>query len=163
MSEEQPPIQNSHPTSSGGLFLRIAFVVLALAGVVDDSDARDQGDFGRPIAGYGSGSFGRAFFEHIEQARTTVSHSEPVTVAAEQGVIGLIVYLGLLVCALGTLLGSHPGRSLIRIVAAACFIAILVDSFGYTGFVIDPATWALLGLGIAARRDPPGDSATIPA
>jgi len=136
---------------------------LALAGVSDDPDARDQGDFGRPIAGYGSGSFGRAFFEHIEQARTTVSHSEPVTVAAEQGVIGLIVYVGLLACALATLLGSHPGRSLIRIVAAACFIAILVDSFGYTGFVIDPATWALLGLGIAARRDPPGDSATIPA
>jgi O-antigen ligase len=135
---------------------------LALAGVIDDPDARDQGDFGRPITGYGSGSFGRAFFEHIEPARTTVSHSEPVTVAAEQGVIGLIVYVGLLVCALATLLGSHPGRSLMRIVAAACFVAILVDSFGYTGFVIDPATWALLGLGITARRDPPGDSATIP-
>ena len=83
---------------------------LALAGVLDDDDARDQGDFGRPIAGYGSGSFGRAFFEHIEQARTTVSHSEPVTVAAEQGVIGLVVYVGLLVAALATLLG-WPARA----------------------------------------------------
>jgi putative inorganic carbon (HCO3(-)) transporter len=134
---------------------------LALAGVLDDEDARDQGDIGRPIAGYGSGSFGRAFFEHIEQARTTVSHSEPVTVAAEQGAIGLLVYVGLLVAALATLLGGHPGRSLTRIVAAACFVAIVVDSFGYTGFVIDPATWALLGLGIAVRGDPPEGSTTI--
>ena len=134
---------------------------LALAGVVDDEDARDQGDFGRPIAGYGSGSFGRAFFEHVEQARTTVSHSEPITVAAEQGAIGFVVYVALLVAALVTLLGGQPGRSLIRIVAAACFVAILVDSFGYTGFVIDPAVWALLGLGVAARGDPPEDSATI--
>ena len=59
-------------------------------------------------------------------------------------------------------MAPHPGRSLMRIVAAACFVAILVDSFGYTGFVIDPATWALLGLGIVARRDPPADFATIP-
>ena len=40
-----------------------------------------------PVAGWGSGAFGRAFYEHIEQARTTVSHSEPITVAAEQGAI----------------------------------------------------------------------------
>ncbi len=134
---------------------------LALAGVLDDDDARDQGDFGRPIAGYGSGAFGRAFFEHIEQARTTVSHSEPITVAAEQGVIGFVVYLALLVAALATLLGGRPGSSLIRTATAACFAAILVDSFGYTGFVIDPAVWALLGLGVAVRGDPPEDSATI--
>ncbi|MQA76109.1 MAG: hypothetical protein GEU88_17540, partial [Solirubrobacterales bacterium] len=43
----------------------------------------------RPLAGYGSGSFGAAFYDNIERARTTVSHSEPVTVAAEQGAIGV--------------------------------------------------------------------------
>ena len=32
---------------------------------------------------------------HIERAKTTVSHTEPITVAAEQGAIGLIVYLAL--------------------------------------------------------------------
>ena len=98
----------------------------------DDSDARDQGDIGKPIAGYGSGAFGRAFFDHIEQARTTVSHSEPVTVAAEQGVIGLAVYVALLGLRPRDPAG-RPGRSLMRIAAAACFVAILVDSFGYTG------------------------------
>ena len=59
--------------------------------------------------------------------------------------------------------GAGAGGSLARTAVAACFCAILLDSFGYTGFVIDPATWALLGLGIVARGDPPERSATIPA
>jgi putative inorganic carbon (HCO3(-)) transporter len=117
----------------------------------------------RPIAGYGSGSFGRAFYDHIERARTTVSHSEPITVAAEQGAIGFVVYLALLVCALATVLGGGAGRSLARTAVAACFCAIVLDSFGYTGFVIDPAMWALLGLGVALRRNPPEPAATIGA
>jgi putative inorganic carbon (hco3(-)) transporter len=125
----------------------------------------------RPIAGWGSGAFGRAFYEQIEQARTTVSHSEPITVAAEQGAIGLVVYVALLVCALVMVLGAGAGGSLARAAIAACFCAILLDSFGYTGFVIDPAVWALLALGVALRRgaveapdsDPPEASATVPA
>ena len=127
-----------------------------------DRAAGEPEDVGRPIAGYGSGSFGRAFFEHIEPARTTVSHSEPITVAAEQGVIGLRVYGALLVDLAGDCCSARaPGpRSRARSVAA-CFVAILIDSFGYTGFTIDPATWALLGLGVALRRDPPEASATI--
>ncbi len=117
----------------------------------------------RPLAGWGSGAFGRAFFERIEPARTTVSHSEPITVAAEQGVIGLIVYVAMLVCALATVFGAGAGASLARTAVAACFCAILLDSFGYTGFVIDPAVWALLALGVALRLNPPAASATIPA
>ncbi|MFI5121686.1 MAG: O-antigen ligase family protein [Vicinamibacteria bacterium] len=120
-------------------------------------------EVGRPIAGYGSGSFGRAFFENIEPARTTVSHSEPITVAAEQGVIGLLVYGALLVISLVTMIGGGAGASLARTVAAACYVAILFDSFGYTGFTIDPATWALLGLGVALRASPAEPSATIDA
>jgi O-antigen ligase len=133
---------------------------LVLAGLRAPDPTADQ-DVGRPIAGYGSGAFGRAFFEHIEQARTTVSHSEPVNVAAEQGVIGFALYAALLVIALVTMLGAGAGSSLARTVAGACFVAILIDSFGYTGFTTDPATWALLGLGIALRRGPPGRPATI--
>ena len=116
----------------------------------------------RPFAGYGSGSFGAAFYERIERARTTVSHSEPITVAAEQGAVGLVVYAGVVVCALVTLLGGGVGRSIARTAVAACFVAMLVHSLGYAGFAIDPATWALLGVGIALRRGPPEPSATIP-
>jgi putative inorganic carbon (hco3(-)) transporter len=155
----------------------VALVVLLIAGGTPNSDIQsdrsiDSGHADlikggidlaqdRPIAGYGSGSFGRAFFDQIEQARTTVSHSEPITVAAEQGAIGLILYAVLLVVALFTMLGDGAGASLARAAAAACFVTILVDSLGYTGFTTDPATWALLGLGVALRRDPPEASATI--
>lgn len=107
----------------------------------------------RPLAGWGSGSFGAAFSERIERARTTVSHSEPVTVAAEQGLLGLVVYIPLLAAALIVLLGGGAGGSAGR-AAAACFVAMLVHSLGYAGFAIDPATWALLALGISLREAP---------
>lgn len=135
---------------------------LTLAGFREPEPPPAEQDVGRPIAGYGSGSFGRAFYERIEEARTTVSHSEPITVAAEQGAIGLIAYVALLATALVTLLGRRAGASLARTAVAAGFVAMLISSFGYTGFTTDPATWALLALGIALRRDPPEPSATIP-
>ncbi len=160
-------------------FGAVALVALVIAGGTPNSDIQtdrsiDSGHSDlveggielaedRPLAGWGSGAFGRAFYEQIEQARTTVSHSEPITVAAEQGVIGIVVYAALLVSALATVLGGGAGNSLARTAVAACFCAILLDSFGYTGFVIDPATWALLALAVALRRNPPGDTATVPA
>ena len=134
---------------------------LVLAGLRSPAPPPADQDVGRPIGGYGSGSFGRAFFEHIEQARTTVSHSEPVTVAAEQGVIGFALYAALLVVSLIVMLGARAGASLPRAAVGACYVAIVIGSFGYTGFTIDPATWALLALGVALRRGPPGPTATI--
>jgi putative inorganic carbon (hco3(-)) transporter len=106
----------------------------------------------RPVAGWGSGSFGAAFSERIQRGPTTVSHSEPVTVAAEQGAIGLAVYLPLLAVALIVLFGAFPAASSARSAVAACFVVMLVHSIGYAGFTIDPATWALLSVGVALRR-----------
>ncbi len=59
----------------------------------------------RPVQGYGSGSFQAAYRDHRENkdAPVTVSHTEPVTVAAEQGLLGLLLYLALIVVALWTL------------------------------------------------------------
>jgi O-antigen ligase len=105
----------------------------------------------RPVWGWGSGSFGAAFSTHIERAKTTVSHTEPVTVAAEQGGIGLIVYLALVVLALAVLF-TGASATAATAATAACFVAMVVHSLGYAAFTIDPATWALLGLGVALRR-----------
>jgi putative inorganic carbon (HCO3(-)) transporter len=115
----------------------------------------------RPVGGWGSGSFGAAFSRHIERARTTTSHSEPITVAAEQGGIGLVVYVGLVVLALLVLLRG-AGASAAPAAVAACFVAMLVHSLGYAGFAIDPATWALLAVGIALRRHRPAPT-PVPA
>jgi putative inorganic carbon (HCO3(-)) transporter len=106
----------------------------------------------RPVYGFGSGSFGRAFYERIERARTTVSHSEPITVAAEQGAVGLVVYLALLISAFITLLGAGARGSPARSLVAACFVVMFIDSLGYTGFTTDPAMWALVGAGVALRK-----------
>jgi O-antigen ligase len=59
----------------------------------------------RPIWGYGAGSFPRAYSEHAatKKVPVSVSHTEPITVAAEQGLIGLLAYGCLLVVAMWTL------------------------------------------------------------
>jgi O-antigen ligase len=115
----------------------------------------------RPAWGWGSGSFGAAFSRHIERAKTTVSHTEPVTVAAEQGGIGLVVYLALIVVAL-IVLFSGASASAATAAAAACFVAMVVHSLGYAAFAIDPATWGLLGVGVALRRPGAAIAATSP-
>ena len=86
----------------------------------------------RPIQGYGSGSFQAAYRDHRKNkdAPVTVSHTEPVTVAAEQGLIGLAVYLTLIVVALGTLgRGLWSARATpARAAVLAAFVALLVHT-----------------------------------
>jgi O-antigen ligase len=153
--------------AAAAAFGAVGLIVLLLAGGTPHSDIEDVRsiDAGhsslikggvdlaqdRPVYGWGSGSFGRAFYERIERARTTVSHSEPITVAAEQGAIGLVVYIALLVAAFVTLLGAGARGSPARSLVAAAFVVMFIDSLGYTGFTTDPATWALLGVGVALR------------
>jgi O-antigen ligase len=108
----------------------------------------------RPFLGWGSGAFGRAFFDNVREAETTTSHAEPLTVAAEQGVVGLAVYAALIAAILWVLFGSGVGGNPARAAVAACMVAMLVHSLGYAGFAIDPATWALLALGVALHPPP---------
>jgi O-antigen ligase len=105
----------------------------------------------RPVAGWGSGSFGAAFCKEIKCATTVVSHSEPITVGAEQGAIGFVVYVAVVILGLWVVLAGG-GASAATAAVAGSFVAMLAHSLGYAGFTIDPATWALLGLGVALRR-----------
>jgi putative inorganic carbon (HCO3(-)) transporter len=153
----------------GAIFLLVSGTGESDLGSAEDFDTTTSGRVGlvsgglelaedRPIWGWGSGSFGAAFSRQIERARTTVSHSEPITVAAEQGAIGLAVYVALVGLALVVLL-SGAGGSAGTAAAAAGFVTMLVHSLSYAGFAIDPATWALLGLGVALRRIHPAPAA----
>ena len=107
----------------------------------------------RPIGGFGSGSFRREYrrAENASDERATnASHTIPVTVAAEQGAIGLAAYVALLVAALWRLfaaIGRAGELTTARVAVAAAFAALLVHTLLYAAFLEDPLTWALLALG----------------
>jgi putative inorganic carbon (hco3(-)) transporter len=129
-----------------------------------------------PLLGHGSASFSAAFteLEDIPPGKTSVSHNEPVTVAAEQGAVGFLVYLGTLAAAVWTLMagmrslapglgaprdavsdpaGGGPGAlALGRIALVAAFAAMLLHTLGYGAFLTDPLTWTLLAIGGALAR-----------
>lgn len=106
----------------------------------------------RPLEGYGSGSFEREYRRHegrVAPDAATASHTIPVTVAAEQGIVGLLAYLALLAAALARLLGRGAGLSVARSAVAAAFLALVFHTLVYAAFLEDPLTWALLGVGTA--------------
>ena len=110
----------------------------------------------RPVWGYGSGSFAAEYLEHGYGARSdavAASHTIPLTIAAEQGIIGLGVYLALLAAALSRLLHrsrNDPWRAYV----AAGFVAVVVHTWMYASFLEDPVTWALLAVGAVLARRP---------
>jgi putative inorganic carbon (HCO3(-)) transporter len=114
----------------------------------------------RPLQGYGSGSFETQYKAHAARTRataqnaTSASHTIPVTVAAEQGILGLALYVALLVTALLALFNG-AGRSPPRIAVAAAFAALVLHTWTYADFLEDPFTWALLGIGLALARGRP--------
>jgi O-antigen ligase len=105
----------------------------------------------RPLGGYGPGSFSKEYLSHNARAvrgdATSASHAIPITVAAEQGVLGLAAYVALLVAAFGRLF--RGARTPERIGLAACFSALVLHTFAYADFLEDPVTWTLLGIATA--------------
>jgi putative inorganic carbon (HCO3(-)) transporter len=114
----------------------------------------------RPLYGYGSGSFPKAYRQHVKtrKAPVSVSHTEPITVAAEQGLIGLAAYVALVVAALWTMgRGLLRRLSVARAAVLATFVALLVHTMAYAGFFEDPITWVLFATAVslaAATRTP---------
>jgi O-antigen ligase len=120
----------------------------------------------RPLLGYGSGSFGRAYRQERkgnQQQAVSASHTLPVTVAAEQGIVGLVVYVWVLVASFATLFGdagaarappaldggSRTPYVPARAALAAMFCALVVHTMGYAAFLEDPFTWVVLAMGLA--------------
>jgi O-antigen ligase len=113
----------------------------------------------RPLYGYGSGSF-ETEYKHLGKASaanaTSASHTTPITVAAEQGIIGLAVYAALLLAAFAVLFTGarrSPPRPIgARPAIAACLAALVLHTWTYADFLEDPITWTLLGIGVALAR-----------
>ncbi len=191
-------------TAAALVFLAAAAVVAVLAGASgtdfgsDSIEAETSGRAGlisggldlardRPLVGYGSGAFETTFRDRFGGGRgvSVTSHTEPITVAAEQGVIGLAVYVAFILAAGWRLLeglrglvpgfGQRPamgGAGLaaegwraaggwalggVRVALVAGFAAMIVHSLAYAAFLTDPITWALLAAGFALAREPVPD------
>ena len=121
----------------------------------------------RPVFGYGSGSFSDQYRkrERVMSSRISAeSHTIPVTVAGEQGVVGLAAYLWLLFTAFALVFGGlrrtlrRRRASVVlvaRCVVAAAFCALLLHTLVYAAFLEDPLTWTLLAMAAALRHVEP--------
>jgi putative inorganic carbon (hco3(-)) transporter len=115
----------------------------------------------KPFAGFGSGSFATEYTRYDRQAARIVkdSHNIPITIASEQGLIGLAFYVALVISALIALFRGARGDPY-RVGIAAAFLGLLLHTMLYADFLEDPVTWMLLAVGgslaVAAR------SATAP-
>jgi O-antigen ligase len=109
-----------------------------------------------PAIGVGLGGFERAYSKRTHRTpRKSASHNTPVTVAAEEGAVGLLVFFWLL----GSLLVAayrrinHPVYGRVALAAGIALVAIFVHSLAYNDFFEDPTTWGLIGLiGLVAPR-----------
>jgi putative inorganic carbon (HCO3(-)) transporter len=117
-----------------------------------------------PIAGVGIGGFERAYLERGRPPRgleNPASHNTPVTVAAENGVVGLGLFAWLLAAvalvAYGRTWSGPPAVRIAGLVAGVGLTAVFVHSLFYNAFFEDPMVWgffALTALAAARARGP---------
>jgi O-antigen ligase len=102
-----------------------------------------------PVAGVGIGAQARASSRlegARERKRRNVSHTTPLTVAAELGLLGLAAYAAFLFGAVrGAFLAMRRTRAL-GLSLLVAFTVLVVHSLFYSGFFEDPLTWGVLGL-----------------
>jgi O-antigen ligase len=102
-----------------------------------------------PAIGVGLGGFEHAYSKRTHRTpRKSASHNTVVTVAAEQGGIGLVIYLWLVAALLLAAYRriEHPVFGRLALAAGLGLVAIFVHSLAYNDFFEDPTTWGLIGL-----------------
>jgi O-antigen ligase len=109
----------------------------------------------RPVWGFGSGSFSTEYIRHHRHTASSLSdsHTIPITIAAEQGLIGVVVYAAFVLVAIAALVRSARGDP-VRSAIAAAFVALMFHTLLYADFLEDPTTWVLLAVGFALARAP---------
>jgi hypothetical protein len=110
-----------------------------------------------PLLGAGIGGFARAALAgtaHPYRLTGAASHTTPVTMIAEQGPLGLVLYLLVLAAVASAALRQAGDRGL-RLTLAAAFAALVTSSLFYNAFFEDPTTWicmALIALATSTSR-----------
>jgi O-antigen ligase/polysaccharide polymerase Wzy-like membrane protein len=105
-----------------------------------------------PLAGAGLGSQPRAsqkLATRFGPLQNFVSHTTPLTVAAELGIVGLLAYVAVLAGAAHAIDDVRRRQQALGLSLAAVFLALFVHSLAYSGFFEDPITWLVLGIAAA--------------
>jgi putative inorganic carbon (hco3(-)) transporter len=105
-----------------------------------------------PLAGVGLGSQPRAsqkLATRFGPLQNFVSHTTPLTVAAELGIVGLLAYIAVLAGAAHAIDDVRRRQQALGLSLAAVFLALFVHSLAYSGFFEDPITWLVLGIAAA--------------
>ena len=142
---------------AAALVVGLAGLALALHGNSTNSVSSDRStllsDGARivrhhPVAGAGIGGFARAALagsKHPNRVAGAASHTTPMTVIAEVGPIGLLLYIALLAAVVTAALRG-PGPPAVRLTLASAFAALFAASLFYNAFFEDPACWILMAL-----------------
>ncbi len=111
----------------------------------------------RPVAGVGIGGQPQASAEAAgrRSPKRHASHTTPLTVLAELGVVGFAAYLWLLAAVGWALVLVTRARRAFGIGLAAVATTLFVHSLLYAGFFEDPLTWGIVGLAAAALAHAP--------
>jgi hypothetical protein len=120
----------------------------------------------RPVAGVGIGGQPRASSEIVKKGSPSrnASHTTPLTVLAELGVIGFMLYVWLLAATAWALVLVARADRTLGVGLGAVFLVLAVHSMLYAGFFEDPLTWGVIGVACAAlARAPATSEVTEPA
>ena len=125
--------------------------------------AREQ-----PLIGVGLGAqpkVSRELAGRSAREARFVSHTTPLTVAAELGLIGFALYVLLLAAAARMLLLLRHAWPVLALALGALLVALFTHALAYSGFFEDPITWLAIGIGAAYLTvpAPAREAASVPS
>jgi hypothetical protein len=117
----------------------------------------------RPVAGVGVGGQPKASAEESGKgsAGRNASHTTPLTVLADGGVVGLALFGWLLAAAAWALFLVTRQDRVLGIGLGVVLLGLFVHSLLYAGFFEDPLTWGLLGVAAAALAAAPAPQTAL--
>jgi O-antigen ligase len=110
-----------------------------------------------PLVGVGIGGQPRASRRLAGSERPTpnfVSHTTPLTVFAELGVIGLVLYAWLLAGGAWLIVQVWRRDESLGLALGTAFVGLFVHALFYSGFLEDPLTWLVIAIAAAYCSQP---------
>ena len=106
-----------------------------------------------PVVGVGLGAQPYAAQQRADRpgpVANYVSHTTPLTVAAELGAVGFVLYIGVLAAAAWLVDRVRRFNLPLGLTLGAVLAALFVHALFYSGFFEDPITWLAIAVGASA-------------